>query len=393
MKSKLKFMDYFYIGLFISLLWSYVIYFICNNDNMVKLFDNIIYDLFFTELSLAFIVVSFVTFLSNKSKKIYWIDIIEYKLTKPKFLGAIDTTAYIIANLVIAISSLFFNYTILSIDYSFMPNFIISYIEYFSNYSIYIFSTFLLNLIYICFITGRLASAYLSNDDFKCELGKKYKEAKDKNSNEFSNVKNKLISATFEAIKEGNYETIVDNLNLLSIEEGFTSSNTFKELMFNLLLDNSWTVNLVFNQIFDLVDNADVFYEIYNYAITKKVDDNICIKILEYSLNKTNDFSKIRYVFYNSYKLRNYNLLMNVFKVTSSYLLGQTNFDRYKFIIHSDLNRLICSLIMDLENKIINLFDKNDIYNSIITLIDFDVSDLSVAKEYEDLILNISKLK
>lgn len=65
-------------------------------------------EMFFTELSLAFLVISFVPLLSNKTESVYWVDIIQYRLIKPKHTSIVDISAYVFANLILSLVAFIF---------------------------------------------------------------------------------------------------------------------------------------------------------------------------------------------------------------------------------------------------------------------------------------------
>ena len=75
-------------------------------DIQIIRFD--VQEMFFTELSLAFLVISFVPLLSNKTESVYWVDIIQYRLIKPRHTSIVDISAYVFANLMLSLVAFIF---------------------------------------------------------------------------------------------------------------------------------------------------------------------------------------------------------------------------------------------------------------------------------------------
>ena len=74
----------------------------------VKIIDFDIQEIFFTELSLVFLVISFVTLLANKTDAVYWVDVIQYRLIKPNHSSIVDISSYIFANLLLSLIAFVF---------------------------------------------------------------------------------------------------------------------------------------------------------------------------------------------------------------------------------------------------------------------------------------------
>ncbi len=74
----------------------------------VKIIDFDIQEIFFTELSLVFLVISFVTLLANKTDAVYWVDVIQYRLIKPNHSSIVDISSYIFANLLLSLIAFIF---------------------------------------------------------------------------------------------------------------------------------------------------------------------------------------------------------------------------------------------------------------------------------------------
>lgn len=113
-------------------------------------------DLFFTELSIAFLVISFVTLLANKTEDVYWVDVIQYRLVKPDFFSIVDISSYIFANMIISL----FAYLI--------P----------TRWNLLLFS-FVQIILLLGLLSLKLLMAFFGIDDLKKELASEYEKALD----------------------------------------------------------------------------------------------------------------------------------------------------------------------------------------------------------------------
>lgn len=113
-------------------------------------------DIFCTELSIAFLVISFVTLLANKTEIVYWVDVIQYRLVKPNHTSIVDISSYIFANIIISL----FAYLIPPLN------------------SLLVFS-----FVQVIFLLGmlslKLLMAFFGVEDLKRELENEYKMALD----------------------------------------------------------------------------------------------------------------------------------------------------------------------------------------------------------------------
>ena len=78
----------------------------------IAIVDFNVQEIFYTELSLVFLVISFVTLLANKTETVYWVDVIQYRLVKPNHTSIVDISSYIFANLILSLIA--FNFPALS---------------------------------------------------------------------------------------------------------------------------------------------------------------------------------------------------------------------------------------------------------------------------------------
>ena len=103
------------MGIAVSLLIYFGVSILCENVmgkwnffSDIGIVDFDAQEVFFTELSLAFLVISFVPLLSNKTDSVYWVDIIQYRLVKPNHTSIVDISAYIFANLLLSLIAFVF---------------------------------------------------------------------------------------------------------------------------------------------------------------------------------------------------------------------------------------------------------------------------------------------
>ena len=113
-------------------------------------------ELFFTELSLVFLVISFVTLLANRTETVYWVDVIQYRLIKPNHSSIVDISSYIFANLIISLFAFLFPFA--------------SKLALFS---------FVLTIILLGFLSIKLLMAFFGIDALKEELEAEYRKALD----------------------------------------------------------------------------------------------------------------------------------------------------------------------------------------------------------------------
>lgn len=110
--------------------------------------------MFLTELSLVFLVISFVTLLANKSQMVYWEDVIQYRLVQPTFLSIIDVTTYIFSNLLFSVLCYIF--------------------EDLEKFAIFPFIIIILFLVFLCF---KLLVSFFGIKGLKIKLENEYRKA------------------------------------------------------------------------------------------------------------------------------------------------------------------------------------------------------------------------
>jgi hypothetical protein len=117
-----------------------------------------IFDMYYTQISVSFIIISLVSVLTNVSKPVYWVDITQFKLIEPRHTAFIDFAAYIFGGLIL--SSIFIIFS--------------------SNYIIISFG---FSILFMMALTIKMIGAYFGRDSVKVELQKEFLSLKDKVKN------------------------------------------------------------------------------------------------------------------------------------------------------------------------------------------------------------------
>lgn len=148
-------------GMAVTLLIYYGLSIICANlmgksefFSDIKIIDFDAQEVFFTELSLAFLVISFVPLLSNKTDSVYWVDIIQYRLVKPNHTSIVDISAYIFANLMLSLIAFVF-----------------------VEMSGILFISFIITILLLGFLSIKLLISFFGVDHLKEELKEEYRMA------------------------------------------------------------------------------------------------------------------------------------------------------------------------------------------------------------------------
>lgn len=106
-------------------------------------------DLLATQVSISFIIVSIISIFSSNGKKLYWIDIMEYKLVYPVWWNFTAITSYLFSNLIL---------TIILKCY---------------NKEEFLLSVFL-SIVMMSILTYKMLSAFFSGERLKNKLAKEY---------------------------------------------------------------------------------------------------------------------------------------------------------------------------------------------------------------------------
>lgn len=120
----------------------------------LKIIDFDVQEIFFTELSLVFLVISFVTLLANKTDTVYWVDVIQYRLVKPNHSSIVDISSYIFANLILSLIAFVF-----------------------PALSDLIMVSFIITIVLLGFLSIKLLISFFGVEHLKEELKKEYQMA------------------------------------------------------------------------------------------------------------------------------------------------------------------------------------------------------------------------
>lgn len=145
-------------------------------------------DIFLSQLSTSFLVTSLLSFLGSKGQTIYWQDIIDFKLVKPKNRGFKDYTKYCF---ILVLCSLFFTVF---------------------NWPGFLFFSYLFNVIFLVLMTWKMVDIYYDKKSIKKAIIAEYDEASSKEKKTMLNI---LFQNTSIAIKEKNYQAVIENVDFL----------------------------------------------------------------------------------------------------------------------------------------------------------------------------------
>lgn len=168
----------------------------CNNNGYFEVFDSIIsftdsemVEAYLTQLSLTFITVSVITVLSDKSRTVYWINLVEDKLIFPRFRCFFAYVIYTFSTLIINLFALIFKNNLFFICF------------------------FVIDVVIIGILTISMISLYFTNSKEKAEAISKFKKYSQINREECLIG---LKEYTIRAIIEHDIETLNDNLEFYS---------------------------------------------------------------------------------------------------------------------------------------------------------------------------------
>lgn len=148
------------------------------------------FDLLFTQISVSFILISLVSVLSTTTNIVYWVDVSQYKLVKPKYTGFIDYASYILACLAVSVACVLWK----------------------SNY---VLIPFLYSIVLLAFLTIKMLGSYFARDSVKKELHDKFLVLKKNDISEYNRNRNILVENTYKEITSKDYKLIEENIELL----------------------------------------------------------------------------------------------------------------------------------------------------------------------------------
>lgn len=150
-----------------------------------------------TNISVVFLVVTFVTLLSGRTKKIYWVDLVNYSLVKPIATSVLAISSYIFACLTfsVGIELLFSNRTDMLAFYNSASSIL-----------------FCISILLISFLSVKLLMSYFGSESVKRSLEKEY--LKSNKSKQEKYIKD-LLTNTLSYIDEKNFNDTKDNVIFL----------------------------------------------------------------------------------------------------------------------------------------------------------------------------------
>ena len=195
-----RFFIYFVVGILITLLLVVDYVLITELGNFFdanEIFKNLAQgDLYVTQISVTFIVVSLSSVFSGDSPKVYWTDITTYQLINPLCTNFIALTAYLFSTLLLS------------------TVFILMRSEY-------LLISFGLSIIVMSILSFRMVGAYFGRSSIKKKLQAAY--LSEKNEGVHESRKAKILENTLQSITANESELLKENFELLLLDEDYDS--------------------------------------------------------------------------------------------------------------------------------------------------------------------------
>ena len=209
------------------------------------------YDMYFTQISVSFIIVSLVSVFSTDSNTVYGVHIVHYKLMKQKYFSFMDIAAYIMGCLLISTYCLIMNSNCIVIP-------------------------FFLSIILLVILTKKMIGSYFGKESVKKELERKYKQAKDMNSDEYEKIKKEIVENTYRAIDLKNYQIIEENIELLMENMEYVEYINIMYYVGELLPDLSCNLAKKYDDKFENIfdNNVEKYYELLLSNTVKYIEKN-----------------------------------------------------------------------------------------------------------------------
>ncbi len=165
-------------------------------------------DLFLVEVQITFIVLSLATVLSTQTKQVYWEDMFQYRLIKPKFWNFTAITSYILAT--------FIDGVIIMIADKCMGGFYCT---------MGIISSFLISLVLMSILSVRMIGANFGREELKKELEEELKASMHSIQKVDEHIGfdkglripqiRQLVQVTIQELEERKLDLACENMNLL----------------------------------------------------------------------------------------------------------------------------------------------------------------------------------
>ena len=186
-------------------------------DRVDRTYDGNMFGAYLSQISLSFIVVSITTVLSDKSRNLYWENLVEYKLVEPKYRGFYDCAKYSLVALVC------------------------SSVCFLVDSPSYFFASFIINIIILVYLTNSILSIYFNIEKIKKKIEEDYNNEKDEEVRKDKLLKlkentiNALLSYDFDTVAT-NFKFYADNCTAGDIVYYFTFANTTNIRLFKIIL-------------------------------------------------------------------------------------------------------------------------------------------------------------
>ncbi|SEG31494.1 hypothetical protein SAMN04487934_1158 [Eubacterium ruminantium] len=202
-------------------------------------------DLFLVEIQITFIVLSLATVLSTQTKPVYWEDIFQYRLIKPKFWNFTAITSYILATMIDGV--------VIMIADKCMGGY---------YFTMGIISSFLISLILMSILSVRMIGANFGREELKKELEESLRDSikSIQKVNEHIGFDKglripqirQLVQVTIQELEEKKIDLACENMDLL-FRFGFyqTLNRCYK-----YAIDSSGSASLMDEVNYSLMHNA-----------------------------------------------------------------------------------------------------------------------------------------
>ena len=196
-----------------------IMQFIQLDESNIRMANENIFAAYLSQISLTFIVVSIITVLSDKTRNLYWVNLVEYKLVEPRGRGFRD----------------FVNYSFIVL--------VFSTFGIVADYKILFYTSFIINIILLFFLTKSVLGIYFDVNRIKKELEKNYEKSGNSNIQEKkenllmlkANTINALLTYDFNTIK-CNFEFYAKYCSAEEISYYFEFANLTNIRMFKIIL-------------------------------------------------------------------------------------------------------------------------------------------------------------
>lgn len=188
-------------------------------------------DVFISQVSVTFLVISFLAILGGKRETVLWADIVRYKLVSPKFFSFRTITWYCLATLVVSLIALVCSCPWLLIIF------------------------YILDVVLLAVLTIKMIQVYFDKDGIKAKLKDSYKK---KSVVEKSRVMDELLEISIDKVKTNEFIDVLDNLEFLYENEEYAVS--VKILHTFPTEANDWFCRAV-----DIVNYGNIIYEYAEY--------------------------------------------------------------------------------------------------------------------------------